>query len=85
MHSGALQKLYFTVGYLAGALQAENYIRWVRYIPVRDWKGQLPKQLTTLRINRRYGLELNWRTKENNVADAIGIGHYWLKRRKPTS
>lgn len=82
MHSGALQKLFYTVGNISGALQTENTVRWIRYVPVYKWKGQLPKQLTTKRTNRRYKLDLDWKTKEHNAADAIGIGHWFLNERR---
>lgn len=50
-----------------------------------QWKGQLPKRITTIRINKKMGLSLDWKdTRENNSADAIGLAIYWLKARKYT-
>ena len=76
MHSGALSKLFYTVGFISGVLGK------VRPIPVLQWKGQLSKQLTTKRINIKYKLKFNWRTKQNNIADAVAIGDWYLSRRK---
>jgi Holliday junction resolvasome RuvABC endonuclease subunit len=81
MHSGALGKLFFTVGFICGAFTREGESIPI-LIPVREWKGQLPKQLTTLRTNRWYGLNLDWKKKDNNVADAIGLAHYVIHERK---
>ena len=80
LHSGAVGKLFYTVGYLTAFLE-ENAMS-VIHIPVGYWKGQLPKQLTTQRINRRYNLQLNWKSKENNQADAIAIGTWFLDKYK---
>lgn len=77
--SGALQKLFFTVGFISGTLRRVAHIS---YVPVMDWKGQLPKQLTTIRVNRKYNLSLNWRTKWHNAADAIAMGDWYLNQRK---
>jgi len=81
MHSGALGKLFFTVGLFYGLLS--EVTSDVYLIPVRNWKGQLPKQLTTKRVNQKYGTKFNWRTKQHNIADAVALGDWYLTKRKP--
>lgn len=76
--SGALLKLGFTAGAIAGACQ--TCVDRVHMIPVNMWKGQLPKQLTTKRVNKKYKLSLNWMNKENNEADAIALGDWWITK-----
>ena len=80
--AGALEKLFFTVAYISCSLRIV-YGCDVLYIPVSNWKGQLPKQLTTMRVNRKYNLSLNWRTKEHNAADAIAMGDWWITKNLP--
>jgi len=82
MFSGALQKLYFVVGCIFGILGEHLGYQHITFIPVYQWKGQLPKQLTTVRVNRKYHLHLDWKTNENNIADAIAIGDWYLNERK---
>lgn len=83
--SGAIPKMYFLVGMLYQTFSLEFRPRQdkIALIPVLAWKGQLPKQLTTVRVNRKYKLKLNHRTKENNIADAIALGDWYLARANP--
>lgn len=76
---GAITKLFYCVGLYGGLLAGRCYIR-VGYIPVHTWKGQLPKQLTTQRVNRKYHTTFNWRTKEHNIADAVALGDWYLTK-----
>lgn len=44
-------------------------------IPVRSWKGSVPKHITELRVRRRHP---EWCGTDSNECDAIGIGDYYL-------
>lgn len=68
------------VGYISGFINSDS-INKCQYIRVIDWKGQLPKQITTQRVNKHYKLNLNWRTKQHNIADAIAMGHWYLNEK----
>lgn len=75
--SGAIYKLTFIVGMLYS-------LRWsFPIVPVtpRGWKGQLPKDVTKNRLRRfyeSYYTKKEWARLDNNIADAIGIGHWRL-------
>ena len=73
-HSGSLLGLHILVGalYWWGRTFANEAI----FIPVSDWKGQLPKDVTTRRMEAKYDIK----TSSNDEADAIGIGDYYLNR-----
>jgi hypothetical protein len=71
-HSGSLLGLHILVGALywwgrSFAVKAE-------FIPVSDWKGQLPKDVTTRRTEKKYNIT----TSTHDEADAIGIGDYFV-------
>jgi len=72
--SGALVKLSASVGALLGAI-TEQRIR-VETVPVRKWKGQLPKEITHKRIQ----LELPNCKATSHALDAVGIGLYKVGR-----
>ncbi len=66
--SGALVKLSWFVGVLSGVLTDKE----VELVTVREWKGQLPKNLVVKRINRIMpGNHL-----KSHMFDAVGIGLY---------
>ncbi len=44
-------------------------------ISVRKWKGSVPKRITQMRIKRYLGIAV----KDNNEADAIGIGLWYIR------
>jgi hypothetical protein len=74
--AGDLQRLVFLVGVLAG------YFRHAHsFTPVTpgDWKGQLPKDVVTRRLIKRFGkgATLDW---EKDVWDAVGIGLWKMGR-----
>lgn len=45
----------------------------------RQWKGNLPKNIARVRINKAFQLELGSGIEEH-IADAIGIGDAYLKK-----
>jgi len=69
--SGALVKLSM----LAGAFLATAALNDAKFepIPVRDWKGQLPKNIVEQRIKEFLG-ETACRSYVKDVWDAVGIG-----------
>ena len=48
----------------------------VELVPVRDWKGSVPKHITLKRIQRAWG----WRGMDHNIADAVGIGDWYIRK-----
>lgn len=73
-NSGAVLKLVATVYYLAGALRTKGYK--VTFVPVRKWKGNVPKTITAKRVLRFW----NCRSGNNNITDAVGIGDYHIRK-----
>ena len=71
---GALGKLHLIVG--AFAAVAWQHGAQVVLVPVNDWKGQLTKHATNLRIERVLGPQRTQplRTCASHVWDAVGIG-----------
>ena len=77
--TGSLDKLSFLVGVMVG----EFPHRWVVSLPfVREWKGQLPKDVVIRRMERRYGkivcAAMGVRT---HAWDALGIGHWFIHQK----
>lgn len=80
--TGSIAKLCFVCGLIYGMQYDMETFELV--IP-REWKGQLPKDVMANRLQNdyiKYGIDMNGSvtgTKLNeNVADAIGIGHFKL-------
>jgi len=46
-----------------------------------QWKGQLPKKITRMRVNEAFGLQLKEGIEEN-ISDAIGIGQWTIEKQK---
>lgn len=77
-HAGSLMGLYLTVGTLFGVFYELD--KEVSLVKVSQWKGNLPKHLTIKRVNQRFDTQLTM--ADNNEADAIGIGAFWLDHLK---
>lgn len=83
--TGSIAKLCFVCGLLYGMRYEEKIENFELVIP-RGWKGQLPKEVVAKRLQneylQKYDIDLSGEargTKLNeNVMDAIGIGHYKL-------
>lgn len=67
--SGSLMKLDFVVGVFGGVCHARGIE--FKAIPVRDWKGQLPKTGIMYRIKKLLGNDVPYQKDE---WDAVGIG-----------
>lgn len=72
---GALGKLFVVVGMMAQASISEG--AQVKLVPVEQWKGNVPKEVTIDRVLRDYGIAV----RDHNIADAIGIGRWYFKER----
>ena len=69
--SGSLVKLSVIVGILRGSVTRRGID--VQKIEVRDWKGQMSKQATKQRVEKRLAKQIN---EVDHIIDAIGIGLY---------
>lgn len=69
-NSGALEKL---VAFVFSLRARMSPVARVVLVPVRKWKGNLPKEITQRRVAKRW----NWQGTDHNEADAVGIGD-WL-------
>jgi len=74
MHSGDLLGLHLLVGalYWWAANRFESHR--VYLIPVSEWKGQLPKEVTQKRMEKKYGVKF----LTDDESDACGLGDYYL-------
>jgi hypothetical protein len=72
--TGVLHKLFFFVGALWQWGRERELVPIL--IPVREWKGQLPKEITRKRVEDTFGIK----TKNMHEADAIGLGLYYLRK-----
>ena len=76
---GDLEKLAYFCGYLAKMLR-DSYPRiLVDLVPVREWKGQLKKEITVDRLSQAIGLH-DGRGNEiiTHAWDAVGVGLHYL-------
>lgn len=79
--SGAIMKLAFMVGMLGGLMVRLPAVRsGVRFVPVRKWKGTVPKEITQRRVQRRWGVTIGDDGVDHNVIDAIGIGSWYISQ-----
>lgn len=76
--SGSVQKLTFVCGMLISLKIKINVV----FLLPREWKGQLPKKTVYNRLNKlNYYKDLDFHKINNNIADAIAIGHFYLHGR----
>lgn len=78
--TGSIAKLCFVCGLLYGM---QYFMEEFELVTPRGWKGQLPKPVVANRLRKeylKYEIDLSkWMgTVNENVADAIEIGHYKL-------
>lgn len=73
-NSGAILKLLGLAASIRG--RVISYGGHVIMVPVRRWKGTVPKAVTARRIQRAW----NWTGSDHNEADAVGIGDWWLRK-----
>lgn len=74
-NSGAVLKLVATAYCIAGALKALFTDR-VIMVPVQQWKGNVPKEITQKRVLRHW----NCRSGDDNITDAVGIGDWYIRK-----
>jgi len=72
---GGVGKLHCLIGMFARTVDARG-IPFQR-IPVREWKGQLPKEVVNKRIEQRLGKPFCKQLKAD-MWDAVGIGLHYL-------
>ena len=74
--TGSMTKLMFVCGFIYSLVYE---LEQVQLVTPSGWKGQLSKEVMVNRLYDEYikkGIDL--RKMDSNVADAIGIGHYWI-------
>lgn len=71
------------LAYLCGMLVEAGYGLRSSLVPFRTWAGQVTKEMTCRRVNRRFGLMADYRTSDNDWADAIAMGAWALKAAVP--
>jgi len=75
-NSGAVGKILACVFQLKGVLSREFPSWEIDLIPVRTWKGNLPKERTEYRIQKYWGVK----GKTNDESDAIGIADWHIRK-----
>lgn len=78
LNSGAVRKLTYLVGRIAGGFLEADPGRLLRLAEPSKWKGQVPKNITRKRVLRDYPQVGEW--LEHDVYDAIGIGRWFVKK-----
>lgn len=74
--TGSMTKLMFIVGLL---YSMKSEVDEYKLVTPAGWKGQLKKEVMVNRLYDHYiARKIDLREMDNNVADAIGIGHYYL-------
>jgi len=74
--TGSMTKLMFVCGML---YSIKNDVEEYTLVTPRAWKGQLSKEVMVNRLKDHYlKIDVNLAKMDSNVADAIGIGHFYL-------
>lgn len=68
LSSEAFTKLCLATGVIAGAVFARSCML-LHFVPVYEWKGQLPKHVTGKRVAKQFG----YTPQTDDEADALGI------------
>lgn len=74
--TGSIAKLMLVVGLL---YSLKHELEELKIVKPREWKGQTPKRVMCNRLHDDYiniGVDLH--EINPNVADAIGLGHYYI-------
>lgn len=73
--SGNLVKLAMVIGGLLDAAQSSGHVTAPpKLLPVREWKGQLPKRVVRARVQRALGIGPRHPLLREHLADAVGMG-----------
>lgn len=74
--SGSIAKLSFVCGLIYSLREDMEEFKLVK---PREWKQQIPKHVMINRLRDEYMLKgINLDEIDGNVADAVGIGHFYL-------
>ena len=73
-NSGAIMKLMGLVMALREMIRCTGFKTMV--VPVRSWKGTVPKHITQKRIKHFW----DWDGDDHNEADAVGIGDWYIRK-----
>ena len=74
--TGSMTKLSFVVGFIYSLVYE---LEQVQLVTPAGWKGQLSKEVMVNRLYEEYmQKEIDLKKMDSNVADAIGIGHYFI-------
>lgn len=71
--TGALLKLTYSVGVLHGVLRPREFVN----VPVRDYRGQLPKGVVRRRVLQTLGSK-NIDSIASHAYDAVYLGLWWV-------
>lgn len=74
-NSGAVLKLVAMVYCMVGALKALITDKVIT-VPVRSWKGNVPKSITQKRVAKYWGCK----SGDDNITDAVGIGDWYIRK-----
>lgn len=77
-NSGAVVKLaglVFAMKYAIIYSRKKRKAKVCQLVSVRKWKGNIPKEVTQRRIKKHLRLSIT----ENNEADAVGLGSWYIK------
>jgi len=58
---------------------SNEYLLSTHFVSPSAWKGQTDKKITCARCLKYHGLDFKYTGIENNIADAIMIGDWWLR------
>lgn len=75
--TGGVIKLSFLIGVLVASFPRHFVIKLV---PVRDWKGQLPKDVVMRRMQHIYGKTCRTIDIKSHAWDALGLGHWAMEQ-----
>lgn len=74
--SGGMAKLSFVCGLI---YSLREHMTEFKVVTPQQWKGQLPKDVVVNRLRDHYlSIGVDLEKLNNNIADAIGIGHYYI-------
>jgi hypothetical protein len=74
--TGSIAKLMLVVGLI---YSLKHELDELKIVKPHEWKGQLPKEIMVNRLKEDYlPIGVNLEEINPNVADAIGIGHYYI-------
>ena len=74
--TGSIAKLMLVVGMI---YSLKHNLDELRIVKPHEWKGQTPKHVMVNRLKEDYlAVDVDLENMNPNIADAIGIGHYYI-------